>query len=266
MTSGFRQVGAKKLFVEDSEADKPAVVFIHGLGGTTTFYDPLVAALGDAYRLVRFDFDGHGRSPLHGPVDVPALAEDVAALIETLPEKRAHVVGHSLGTLIAQHLAARHPSAVSSLVLLGPIRAQGDAAKTGTRARAATVREKGMVAVADTIATNATAAAARAANPLVFGTVRELVLGQPAEGYALACEALAAAENPDLSRITAPVLLVAGADDKVSTEASRAELAQGLARCEIAVTPDCGHWTVTEAPAFVGARTTAFLATVGKKG
>ena len=58
MTSGLRQVGAKQLFVEDTEGDKPAVVFIHGLGGTTTFYDPLVSALGELYRLVRFDFEG----------------------------------------------------------------------------------------------------------------------------------------------------------------------------------------------------------------
>jgi 3-oxoadipate enol-lactonase len=266
MSSGLRQVGAKKLFVEDTESDRPAVVFVHGLGGTTTFYDPLVTALGDAYRLVRFDLDGHGRSPLHGPVNVPALAEDVAALIAALPEKRAHVVAHSLGTLIAQHLAAKHPAVVSSLVLLGPVRAQADAAKTATRARAATVRENGMAAVADAIATHATSAAARAANPLVFGTVRELALGQNAEGYALACEALAAAENPDLSRITAPVLLLAGADDKVSTDVLRDELKQALSHVDIAIAPDCGHWTVTEAPAFVANQTRAFLATAGRKG
>ena len=264
MTSGLRQVGAKHLFVEDTETDRPAVVFIHGLGATTTFYDPLVAGLGDAYRLVRFDLDGHGRSPVQGPISVPAFADDVAALIATLPEKRAHVVAHSLGTLVAQHLAAKHPASVSSLVLLGPVRAQGDAAKTATRARATTVREKGMVSVADTIAQNATSAAARAANALVLGTVRELLLGQNKEGYALACEALAAAEDPDLARITAPVLLLAGADDKVSTEALRDELKKSLSKVESAVTPDCGHWTVTEAPAFVAKHTLTFLA--GRKG
>lgn len=260
MTSAVRTVGAKRLFVEDTEGDKPAIVFIHGLGGTTTFYDPLVAELSAAYRLVRFDFDGHGRSPLNGPVSVPGLADDAAALIATLPGQRAHVVAHSLGTLVAQHLAAAHPAAVASLVLLGPVRAQGEAAKTATRARAATVRAQGMVAVADTIAQNATAAAARAANPLVLGTVRELLLGQDAEGYAQACEALAAAENPDLSRITAPTLLLAGTDDKVSTEALRDELKAAIASVEIVTTPDCGHWTVTEAPAFVATQTLTFLA------
>jgi 3-oxoadipate enol-lactonase len=266
MTSGLRQVGAKQLFVEDTETDKPAIVFIHGLGGTTTFYDPLVVALESSYRLVRFDFDGHGRSPLHGKLGVPALAEDAAALISTLPGKRAHVVAHSLGTLIAQQLAANHPDAVASLVLVGPVRAQGEAAKTATRARATTVRENGMAAVADTIAHNATSAAARAANPLVIGTVRELLLGQDKEAYALACEALAAAENPDLARIAAPVLLLAGADDKVSTEALRDELKSALPVVTSALTPDCGHWTVTEAPAFVATQTLAFLSTVGRKG
>lgn len=266
----LRAIGNKQLFVEDTGGDKPAVVFIHGLGGTTTFYDPLAAALGEAYRLVRFDLDGHGRSPLHGALSVPDFANDVAALIATLPGQRAHVVGHSLGTLVAQHLAAAHPASVASLVLLGPVRAQGDAAKTATRGRAATVRDKGMAAVAETIATNATAAAARAANPLVLGVVRELLLGQDPEGYARACEALADAANPELARITAPVLLLAGADDKVSTAALRDELAQaltGAARVETAIAPDCGHWTVTEAPAFVASHTLAFLsaAAAGRK-
>lgn len=259
MSSGVQAVGKKQLFVEDTEGTGPAVVFIHGLGGTTTFYDPLVDALSGELRLVRFDLDGHGRSPRTGPISVPDLARDAAALVATLPGKRAHVVAHSLGTLVAQQLAAAQPDAVASLVLLGPVRAQAEAAKTATRARAATVREKGMVAVAETIARNATAAAARAANPLVFGTVRELLLAQDPEGYALACEALASAENPDLSKIEAPTLLLAGADDKVSTEALRDELRKELPRAQVATTPDCGHWTVTEAPAFVAERTLAFL-------
>jgi pimeloyl-ACP methyl ester carboxylesterase len=147
------------------------------------------------------------------------------------------------------------------LVLLGPVRAQPETAKAGTRARAALVREKGMSAVADTIVQNATAAAARVAHPLAAALIRELLLGQNAEGYAQACEALAAAQNPDLGAITAPVLLLAGDDDKVSPEslceAMKKEL--GKAKVSAATTKDCGHWTVPEAPAFVAEHTLRFL-------
>ncbi|NVL89210.1 alpha/beta fold hydrolase, partial [Escherichia coli] len=71
MSSGLSRIGDKRLFVEDTGGEKPAVVFVHGLGGTTTFYEPLVPALEGDFRLVRVDFDGHGRSPLTGPVTVP---------------------------------------------------------------------------------------------------------------------------------------------------------------------------------------------------
>jgi pimeloyl-ACP methyl ester carboxylesterase len=261
MTSGLARIGTKRLFVEDTAGDKPAVVFVHGLGATTTFYEPLVPSLEGGFRLVRYDFDGHGRSPLTGPITVPDLARDLGALIATLPDGRAHVVAHSLGTLVAQQLAATAPERVRSLVLLGPVRAQGDAAKTATRARAATVREKGMIAVADSIVQNATAPAARAANPLVSAAIRELLLGQDAESYAQACEALASAENPDLAAITADTLLLAGEGDKVSPQATLDGMKAGLAgkTIEIATVADCGHWTVTEAPAFVAARTSTFL-------
>jgi pimeloyl-ACP methyl ester carboxylesterase len=247
--------------VEDTGGEKPAVVFVHGLGGTTTYYEPLVPSLEGEFRLVRFDFDGHGRSPLTGPVTVPGLARDLGALIATLPGGTAHVVAHSLGTLVAQQLAAAAPQRVRSLVLLGPVRAQADAAKTATRARAATVREKGMIAVADTIVQNATSPAARAANPLVAAMIRELLLGQDAESYAQACEALASADNPDLAKITADTLLLAGKDDKVSPQATLDGMKSGLSgkTIETDTVADCGHWTVTEAPAFVAARTLAFL-------
>ena len=261
MSSGLRTVGTRRLFVEDTAQDKPAIVFVHGLGATTNFYEPLVPALEGSFRLVRHDLAGHGRSPLAGEVTVGAFAHDVAALIGSLPGKKAHVVAHSLGTLVAQQLAATSPELVQSLVLLGPVRAQPDAAKTATRARATTVREKGMIAVADTIVQNATAPAARAANALVASTVRELLLGQDAEGYAQACEALAAAENPELGAFAGPVLILAGEDDKVSNEATRESLKSAFAQAHVTsnTVADCGHWTVTEAPAFVAAQMLAFL-------
>ena len=259
MSNGLRRVGSKQLFVEDTEGEKPVVVCVHGLGGTTTFYEPIVPVLAEHFRVVRVDFDGHGRSPLTGPISVEQIAKDVGALIATLPGGKAHVVAHSLGTLIAQQLAATEPERVRSLVLLGPIRAQPDAAKTATRGRAVTVREQGMAAVADVIVQAATSPTARASNLLLAGTIRELLLGQKAEGYAQACEALAAAENPDLSKVAAPVLLLAGTEDKVSPDATRESIRTALANVKEATTSGCGHWTVTEAPAFVAAEASAFL-------
>lgn len=248
-----------RLHVEDSGTPGPAVVLVHGLGGTTTFYDPVVPALSEHFRVLRFDLEGHGRSPLGGHVSIATYTRDLAALIESHSDGHAHVVGHSMGTLVVQQLASTRPELVDSVVLLGPVRAQPDAAKGVTRARAATVRADGMTGVAETVATNATSPTARATNPLVFGTVRELLLGQDPEGYARGCEALAAAENPDLTGIVAPVLLLTGSDDKVSPPTTSEAMAAELKDATMAVTDGCGHWTVTEAPDFVADQILAFL-------
>ncbi|QTG80296.1 alpha/beta fold hydrolase [Arthrobacter crystallopoietes] len=252
-------LGEKSLFIETTGSG-PDVVLVHGLGGNTSFYEPLAAALNADYRVTRYDFNGHGRSPLAGEVSLEALAEELAAVIELQTAgRRAHVVGHSMGTLVVQQLAATRPDLVDSLVLLGAVREQPPAAKEATRVRATLVREQGMAAVAGTIATGATADHA-AGNPLLRPFVREMLLGQDAEAYAQACEALAGARNPDLSAITAKTLLLTGSEDKVSTPAANTALAAELPNASAHVAPGTGHWTVPEAPEFVNGAVLEFLA------
>lgn len=259
LTSGLTAVGTKQLFIETTGTG-PDVVLVHGLGGTTSFFEPLVPSLSERFRVTRYDFAGHGRSPRAEELTLESLTAELALVIESQTTSgRAHLVAHSMGTLIVQQLAATRPDLVQEIVLLGPVREQGQAAKDATRARAALVREKGMAAVADTVATAATADQAALGNPLVRPFVRELLLGQDPEAYAQACEALAAATNPDLTRIQSKVLLLTGSEDKVSTPASNQAMAAELDSAELLVAPGTGHWTVPEAPDFVTAAVLDFL-------
>lgn len=259
-TAGLTRVGTKQLFVETTGTG-PDVVMVHGLGGTTSFFEPLVASLGDRFRVTRYDFNGHGRSPLAEELTLESLAAELAAVIESQTSSgRAHLVGHSMGTLIVQQLVATRPDLVKDVVLLGPVREQAPAAQDATRTRAALVRDKGMVAVADPVANGATSDEAAIENPLVRPFVREMLLGQDPEAYAQACEALANASNPDLATIQARVLLLTGNEDKVSTPAGNEAMAAELERAEILVALGTGHWTVPEAPDFVSAAVLEFLA------
>src|SRR6202040_2188718 len=87
---------------------------------------------------------------------------------------------------------------------------------TATLARAATVRARGMAAVADTIVAAGTSEQTRTQRPVAAAFVRQVLLGQDAEGYAAACEALAAATDPDFASVKVPVMLVTGSDDRTS--------------------------------------------------
>ena len=113
----------------DSEGEGPPIVMLHGLGGTSNSFQAIMPALA-GFRAIRPDLPGAGRSPTPAQkITVGLLVEAVEHAAGHLGVSRAHVVGHSFGTLIAQHIAARHPDRVASLTLFGPILEPQDAAR-----------------------------------------------------------------------------------------------------------------------------------------
>jgi pimeloyl-ACP methyl ester carboxylesterase len=99
--------------------DGPPVVFIQGVGLHGDGWDPQVDALREHYRCLTFDNRGMGASqPLSGVLDVERMAQDVLALMDAQGWASAHVVGHSLGGLVAQHLGLVARARVRSLALL----------------------------------------------------------------------------------------------------------------------------------------------------
>lgn len=113
------EVGGRRLHVEDIGTGEP-VVLISGLGGDHRAFAVPQRALGKQYRVLAPDNRDVGQSDRepdgvwYGTGD---LADDIAALLEATGCGPAHVVGHSLGGLIAQQVALRHPERVRSLVL-----------------------------------------------------------------------------------------------------------------------------------------------------
>lgn len=95
--------------------DGPDVVFLHGLGASSRYWQPLAAA-SSGYRATAPDLLGFGRSP--SPPDASYDVDcHLGALMPQLP-RRAVVVAHSTGTILAAALAARHPDRVASMVLV----------------------------------------------------------------------------------------------------------------------------------------------------
>lgn len=252
------QINGKQVFVE-REGEGPAVLFIHGLGGTTNFYEPQARALAGTRTVIRFDLEGAGRSPLSGTPSVNGWAEDAEAVLDHVGVREAAVVGHSMGTLVAAHLAATRPGRVTRLALLGALRAQPEQAKEATRQRAATVRAKGMEAVAPGIVAGATSERTRRDHPALAAFVRELLFRQDPEGYAACCEALASANTPDYAAIASPVLLIAGGDDKTSPPELSESLAKEITSATVEVIPEIGHWHAVEAAGQVTSALRAFL-------
>jgi pimeloyl-ACP methyl ester carboxylesterase len=171
-------------------------------------------------------------------------------LLADLDVESAHVAAHSLGTVVAQHLAVRNPGKVKSLALFGPLVAPPEAARTSIVARAGLARAgvPAMQEIADAIAKGATSKETKARQPAVIALVRESVMRQPPEGYAQSCEALAEAQSAAIENIRVPTLLVTGDQDGVAPVANVTTMNQRIHGSRLAVFEGCGHWTPFEKP------------------
>ena len=100
----------------------PPLVLLHGLGGSGADWAPQVAAFRDRYRVIAPDARGCGRSlglaAPHGPFTIAQLARDLLALLDHLGAGPAHVLGWSMGGMIAFQLAVDAPARVASLVIV----------------------------------------------------------------------------------------------------------------------------------------------------
>jgi 3-oxoadipate enol-lactonase len=249
MASQFHFVGRIAVDIETSIGGGDGVLCIHGLGGTSNTWTPLLPAL-SRFTTVRFDLPGSGRSSrVEGALSIDKFVEACLQVLTSRNIERVHVLAHSLGTIVALHLAVREPRIVRSLALFGALLAPPDVARGNIRARAAKARGEGvagMQAIADTLVQAATSAETRAKRPAVVAYVRESLMRQDPEGYARTCEALADAEAADTAAIGCPTMLVTGDEDSVAPPHSVRAMGQKIAGSQVEVLRGCGHWTPLE--------------------
>lgn len=228
-----------------------AVLMIHGLGGTSNTWTPLLPAFA-RFTTLRLDLPGSGRSHrVEGKLSIDRFMQAALRILAASGQERAHLVAHSLGTIVAMHLAAREPRTVRSLALFGPLVAPPDAARATIRARGDKARSEGaagMQAIADALVQSVLATETKAKRHAAVAFVRESLMRQDADGYARTCDALAEAQAADVSRIACPTLLVTGDQDIVAPPQAVRALGERIAGSQIEVLRGCGHWEPVEKP------------------
>jgi pimeloyl-ACP methyl ester carboxylesterase len=241
------QLRGKTLAVEQ-QGDGDAVLMVHGLGGTSNVWHAQRGVLVRSFRLICPDLEGSGRSPLTGALSIADFVGDLVALLDALGVESAHLVGHSMGTIVCQHLAVEYSDRAKTLALVGPLTEPPEGARKALRDRATVAREKGMAAIADIMLPISTSAETRASRPAAAAMVRELLMRQSADGYARTCEALAAARAAEVERIRCPTILITGDEDVVGPPAAVKRLAQRISGAKAVIVAGTGHWTPIEQP------------------
>ena len=245
--------------VAEVAGDGDAVVMVHGLGGTSNTFQPQMDVL-RGYRVIRVDLPGAGQSPAgYEAPSMESLADAVMRTAAALGVRRAHFVGHSMGTILCQWIAAARPDLVASLALFGALIEPSDAMRTALTGRARLARAEGMAPIADEVIAGALSADTRTNRPAAAAFVRESLMRQDPGGYAGHCEALAKAQSVDHRLISAPALLVAGEADATAPASTARTLAERLKGASVAVLERSGHWLTIEKPVECNERLRDFL-------
>jgi 3-oxoadipate enol-lactonase / 4-carboxymuconolactone decarboxylase len=237
--------------VIDGAEDAPAVVLFPSLGSTLELWKPQVAPLAEHFRVIRVDPRGHGGSPVpRGPYTIDDIGGDVVALLDRLGIERAHVVGVSLGGMVALWMAINHPGRVARIV---PAATAAVLPDSGFAARAATVRENGTASIADAVLERWLTPEAHAADPARDAHMRSWIVETPDEGYAGSCEAIDAMDLlGGLAAITAPTLVISGLHDPAIPPEHQVRIAAGIPGARVAAV-DAAHLPNVEEPEAVTA-------------
>jgi pimeloyl-ACP methyl ester carboxylesterase len=251
----FARNGTAKLHWESFGAG-PAVLLIPGQGMTADGWWSTIPILARSFRVIAFDNRDTGRSSRSPwPYSITQMANDAVAVLDAAGEQRAHVYGISLGSLVAQELALRHPDRVNALVL-GSSSAGGFAAykpPPTSFAQTFLLRAGGMgTEEAEWAAVPYTyAEKTRRSHPERIATDISHRLASPPEALAYLHQAAAVATHDAYARlyqIAAPTLVVHGEQDVFIPPANALVLAERIPGAELRLWPDAAHMFMIDAP------------------
>jgi 3-oxoadipate enol-lactonase len=238
------------------------VVLSHALGCDLTMWDALANRLSFDCRVIAYDHRGHGSSDIPaGPYAMADLADDAARLLRELDTGPVVWVGLSMGGMVGQELALRHPSLVAALVLANTTSSYPEAARAAWTQRIATVQDQGIDAIADAVMARYFHDAFRAAHPATVARFRQRLITTDPAGYVGCCAAVSAVDTTArLGQIAVPALVLAGELDQGTPVAMAETLARGIPGAALQVIQQASHLGAIEQPGAYAEAVAGFIA------
>ena len=227
------------------------MLFAHAIAYDHRMWMPMLEHFGNKRQAIVADLRGHGQSPVPpGPYTLEAMADDCAALLDRFGHAKADFVGLSLGGMVGQAFALRHPDRVNRLVLSNTSSSYGAQGRGMWEARKKLVRESGMGALHDLMVSRNFSESYRLGHPGKISEAMQPLATTSVEGYAGCCDAIAELEyTASLPRIRARTLVIAGSLDPGTPVAMAEVLASGIPDSRLAVIDGAAHLSAYEKPA-----------------
>jgi 3-oxoadipate enol-lactonase len=259
--SGRVSLGEIELGYDELGDGADAVVFAHGLGGSAYGWRAQLAAAAErGYRAIAYDARGAGRSSKPaGPHSIELWADDLVGLCDRLDLERVALVGHSVGTMVAEHAALRLGERAWALAMLGGALEWPAPTQATLEERARLAREGRMDEIAEAVALAGLTEAFRHERPAVHGLLVALIAANDPAGYAEAALATARGSMLDPGHLACPALAFAGEHDAVGPPSEAEAIAAAIPSCELAILPGVAHWCQIETPGSVNEVMFAFL-------
>jgi pimeloyl-ACP methyl ester carboxylesterase len=238
------------------------LVLLHGMGSTASVWLPQLEHFGRTRRVLAWTMPGYGASPAFPELSWPALADALAALANAQGLARFHLLGHSIGGMVAQVFAQRHPGRLASLVLSATSAGFG-AASPAWKAEFLRQREEPLAAHAS-FAEAAPQMLARFCAPCITPARRALAelsaSGIEKDAYLRAMRLLLTFDGAaQLAQLEMPVLLVAGSTDEQAPLKAQQRLLAHLPQGRLAVLEGLNHMANLEDPERFNACVEAFV-------
>ena len=238
----------------------PPLLLLHGLGLDLTLWDHQFPEFGRTHDVIALDLPGHGLSAsLRTAPTLETLAGAVAEVVRHLDAGPVHLVGISLGGMIAQMVAVREPGLIRSLTLVATSSTFAEPVRLAIRQRAALTRTEGMAAVAASHLQRWFSDDYRKRRPDMLDRVYKVVLRQASELHAALWEAVAGLDVQGLSALTCPVMVVTAENDPSAPVAAARLIADQIAGAVLHVTAGAGHFPPIETAGAFNALLRQFL-------
>jgi 3-oxoadipate enol-lactonase len=259
-------------FLKNGSGDD-ALIFLHGIGGRAKVWQLQLDAFSDRYTTLAWNMPGYGGSPPVPELTFPVLADALEALLDTLPNKRIHLVGHSMGGMVVQEFLRNRADRITSICLYatspGLAQPETPEAKEAARARAQefmelrvgpidrgmTMREMAISLLDQLLAPGALQSAKDAAV--------ESVSSVPPDVYRDAMRCILSFDGTAIvPKIDKPTLVLAGGADRVMTPEVVEAMARQIKGARLEVIPNVGHLANLENPPAFDRVLSEFLATI----